>query len=71
MPYIVQCLDHEEGSGALWFDVMGSESHTRDEARGRLRGYRARDDEWTLYSYRVVEKDSAHYYSQPTDALEY
>ena len=71
MPFIVQFLDHEEGSAARWHDIKGSRHETREDARTFLRRCREDDDEWCLYSYRVVEEGSPLYYSQPTDKLEY
>ena len=69
--FCVQFLDHDEGSGARWHEVANSRFETREQAREHLKRLRATDDEWCLYSYRVTEVGSAHYYSQPTDSLEY
>jgi hypothetical protein len=69
--FTIQYLDHEEGSCALWREVKNSRYDTREQARERLKYLRATDDEWCLYSYRIVEVGSDLYYSQPTDKLEY
>jgi hypothetical protein len=70
-PFVIQCLDHEEGCGARWFDLPGSRHETREQAREHLKRIRATDEEDNMYSYRIVEVNSAAYYAQPTDALEY
>lgn len=69
--YTIQFLDHEEGSAARWNEVNNSRFETREETRERLKKLRAQDDEWCLYSYRIVEVGSDLYYSQPTDKAEY
>ena len=72
--FCIQALDHEEGTGARWFDLKGilSGFSTRQEAREWLsRAKEAWGDSDCLYSYRIVEVGSPEYYSQPTDALEY
>jgi len=69
--FIIQYLDHEEGSGARWRDLVSSRHETRELAREHLKRIRATDDEWCLYSYRIVEIGSDLYYSQPTDKGEY
>ena len=69
--YCVQCLDHEEGSAARWFELRNSRFESRDDARAFARKCRETDDEYCLYSYRVTEVGSPHYYSQPTDSGEY
>lgn len=72
--WIVQCRDLEEGFGARWSDLKNGEFSTPDEARVFIRKLRetdGTDEGWTLYQYRITEKGSALYYSQPTDALEY
>jgi hypothetical protein len=68
--FVVQFLDHEEGSRAMWRNILREPFDTRDNARVYLHHCRATDDEHCLYSYRIVEIGSAQYYSQPTDALE-
>ena len=70
--FIIQCLDHEDGSGALWFDLKCNPFVDKDEARAKIRHYREQDEiDGNLYSYRITEKGSELYYSQPTDRLEY
>jgi hypothetical protein len=69
--FTIQVLDHEEGSGARWFELQNCRRETREETRILLREIRAKQDEWCLYSYRVVEVDSAQFYSQPTDSFEW
>lgn len=58
---------------ARWYDVKGANFSTEELAREEVRRYRKEDAEREdcLYSYRVAEKDSAKYFSQPTDRLEY
>ena len=69
--FCIQALDHDEGTGARWFELKASRHETREAAREHLKRIRATDDDDCMYSYRVTEVDSAAYYSQPTDALEY
>lgn len=69
--FTIQCLDHEEGSGARWFELPHARHETREAAREHLRRIRATDSEECLYSYRVVEVGSTLFYSQPTDCLEW
>jgi hypothetical protein len=69
--FIIQYLDHEEGSCARWFDLLGSQFQTREQAREHLKRIRASEAEDSMYSYRIVEVGSDEYYSQPTDKLEY
>lgn len=71
MTFVIQALDHDEGTGARWFDLKNARFDTKEEARSFLHKLRATDDEESMYSYRVVEEDSSAYYSQPTDVLEY
>ncbi len=71
--FTIQCLDHDEGSGARWFELSNARHETREQAREHLKRIRATDDEWCLcsYSYRITEVDSSAYYHQPTDDYEY
>jgi hypothetical protein len=69
--FTIQCLDHEDGSGARWFELSNCRHDTREAAREHLKRIRATDDEWCMYSYRIVEVGSDLYYSQPTDVGEY
>lgn len=69
--FVIQYLDHDEGSAARWHDLANTQQLDREAVRGHLKRIRATDDEWCLYSYRIVEVGSALYYSQPTDSLEY
>lgn len=69
--FTIQYLDHDEGSGARWNELSNTRHESRESAREHLKKIRAKDDEWCLYSYRIVEIGSPAYYSQPTDCLEY
>jgi len=69
--FAIQCLDHEEGTGARWFDLKNASFDTREDARDHLRTIRLLQDETCLYSYRITEVGSEAYYAQPTDVLEY
>ena len=65
--FCIQALDHEEGTGARWFELKGTQRPTRKECRMVRRSLNSD----CLYSYRIVKVDSPEYYAQPTDALEY
>jgi hypothetical protein len=69
--WFVQCLDLEEGSGALWHDV--SRHDTESQARTYARTLRQLNDgsDESLCRFRVAEYGTRAYYSQPTDKLEY
>ena len=69
--FIIQCLDYDEGSRALWHDILGSKRDTKELTREYLKSIREKDDEWCSLSYRIVEVGSDLYYSQPMDKLEY
>ena len=69
--FIIQCLDHDEGSCAQWHDIIGSKRETKELTREYLKNIREKDNEWCSLSYRIVEVDSDLYYSQPSDKLEY
>jgi len=71
--FCIQFLDHEEGTVARWNELPRTRRETREEVRRILRNIHATDpdQEFDLYSYRIVEVDSDAYYSQPTDKLEY
>lgn len=69
--FAIQIFDYDEGSCARWSDMRMPHFETRELARVELRKIRANTDEWCSYAYRITEVGSPHYYSQPTDALEY
>lgn len=68
--FTIQAIDHEEGSGARWFELRNGRHESRDQAREHLKRIRATDDEWCMYSYRIAEVDSPLFYSQPDDSFE-
>lgn len=74
--WTLQALDHEEGSGARWFELENCRRDTREEVRdimrNRMRQWNERyPDEVCMFAYRIVEVGTSGFYAQPTDALEY
>ena len=72
MSWCVQVRDLEEGNSAMWHEKPNTQRDTEHDARAIARELRrvAYESE-ALLLFRVTEVDSAQYYAQPTDVLEY
>ena len=65
--WIVQYVDLDEGSAAMWRDIPESVCNFEVDAVAFIRNLREQEDEYDILMYRAVIVGSVLYYTQPQE----